>query len=341
MRFLQEQQPSVRIVTANSPADDCPYQMLRARFSALSTWLHNIQASSGMGRAASSQPAQIFSFNPLKMTPRRQMTVLLYLMTAAVLYTTLSQPLFLRSHSIRVVINGPAMITQSDGINATDLGQQNTVHASWNPARAHAVLEQLKQLAGHSTAARSSSSKRYRSLICTNVRNDLHLREFLVRNLLLGFSHVVVLDNNQLGSDHNITLLLQPFVQVRAPAVPATAARGRRSSVLLSGSNISKSGPCVKHLSWPSMLLHHAAMLLNRVQRAAPLAMHTAAQGRTLVPKLYMCRVAGSGCGCRQLHLVMCLFVVQHRGRCSSGKTASTQITVAAFLPLAGRPSHA
>ncbi|WIA43722.1 hypothetical protein OEZ86_010148 [Tetradesmus obliquus] len=49
--------------------------------------------------------------------------------------------------------------------------------------------------------------------MCTIVRNDLHLREFLVRNLLLGISHVVVLDNNQRGSDYNITMLLQPFVQ--------------------------------------------------------------------------------------------------------------------------------
>jgi hypothetical protein len=78
------------------------------------------------------------------------------------------------------------------------------------------VLEQLRQLAGNSTAAvaGNSSGKRYRSLICTNVRNDLHLREFLVRNLLLGFSHIVVLDNNQCGRDHNTSLLLQPFVQV-------------------------------------------------------------------------------------------------------------------------------
>lgn len=46
-------------------------------------------------------------------------------------------------------------------------------------------------------------------------RHDVHMREFIVRNLLVGFSHIVIYDNNQIGAqqDFNITSLLQPFVE--------------------------------------------------------------------------------------------------------------------------------
>jgi len=79
-------------------------------------------------------------------------------------------------------------------------------------AGAQAVVAELATLA---RCGKSPRGKKYRSLICTAVRNDAHMREFVVRNLLLGFCHVVVLDNNRvgLGRDHNISMLLAPFVQ--------------------------------------------------------------------------------------------------------------------------------
>jgi hypothetical protein len=55
---------------------------------------------------------------------------------------------------------------------------------------------------------------KYRSMICTIVRNDPHLVEFLLRHLIIGFSHIVLYDNNRIlaGYDANITEVLEPFV---------------------------------------------------------------------------------------------------------------------------------
>lgn len=55
---------------------------------------------------------------------------------------------------------------------------------------------------------------KYRSMICTVVRNDHHLVEFLLRHLISGFSHIVVYDNNRIlaGYDTNITTVLAPFI---------------------------------------------------------------------------------------------------------------------------------
>lgn len=55
---------------------------------------------------------------------------------------------------------------------------------------------------------------KYRSVICTIVRNDPHLVEFLLRHLIVGFSHIILYDNNRIlaGYDTNITTMLEPFV---------------------------------------------------------------------------------------------------------------------------------
>ena len=70
-----------------------------------------------------------------------------------------------------------------------------------------------KELAALGNCGKSKHGKRYRSLAWALVRNDIHMREFVVRNLLLGFCHIVISDNNQAsaGRDFNITLLLQPL----------------------------------------------------------------------------------------------------------------------------------
>ena len=42
----------------------------------------------------------------------------------------------------------------------------------------------------------------------------MHLREFVVRNLLAGFGHIVIYDNNQVGQgiDYDVKEMLAPFV---------------------------------------------------------------------------------------------------------------------------------
>lgn len=54
----------------------------------------------------------------------------------------------------------------------------------------------------------------YRSVLCTIVRNDPHIVEFILRHLISGFSHIVIYDNNRVkaGYDLNMTNVLQPFI---------------------------------------------------------------------------------------------------------------------------------
>ena len=55
-------------------------------------------------------------------------------------------------------------------------------------------------------------------MICTVVRNDPHLVEFVLRHLIVGFSHIVVYDNNRILADYhsNITTILAPFIAAGA-----------------------------------------------------------------------------------------------------------------------------
>ena len=57
----------------------------------------------------------------------------------------------------------------------------------------------MKEIINLSHRGESQRGKRYRSLVCALSRNDIHLREYVVRNLLAGFSHIVIYDNNQVG----------------------------------------------------------------------------------------------------------------------------------------------
>jgi len=50
-------------------------------------------------------------------------------------------------------------------------------------------------------AGRSSHGKWHRSLICALTRNEGHLREWVIRNLLAGFGHIVLYNNNQVERD--------------------------------------------------------------------------------------------------------------------------------------------
>jgi hypothetical protein len=61
---------------------------------------------------------------------------------------------------------------------------------------------------------RSLHGLRYRSMICTVVRNDPHILEFILRHLISGFSHIVIYDNNRIFAGHDIIIknLLAPFI---------------------------------------------------------------------------------------------------------------------------------
>ena len=72
----------------------------------------------------------------------------------------------------------------------------------------------VKLISGLHSKAPSLHGLKYRSIICTIVRNDPHLVEFLLRQLISGFSHIFVYDNNRIlaGYDMNITTILAPFI---------------------------------------------------------------------------------------------------------------------------------
>ena len=103
--------------------------------------------------------------------------------------------------SILLLIQFLYQISQSDS-------EQNVPSATSNFDKAVKLISQI-----HSNYS-SVNGLRYRSLICTIVRNDPHILEFLLRNLISGFSHIVVYDNNRIGADYdmNISNLLAPFI---------------------------------------------------------------------------------------------------------------------------------
>jgi hypothetical protein len=82
-----------------------------------------------------------------------------------------------------------------------------SVHFDWESVNSSAsdaaVVQRVLELGN---AGESRQGRPHRSLICTITRNDPHLREYVVRNLLAGFGHIVVYDNNQVRSqsDHNL-----------------------------------------------------------------------------------------------------------------------------------------
>jgi hypothetical protein len=73
--------------------------------------------------------------------------------------------------------------------------------AQTSEGEAHLLMEHSKDIIGDiirlAKVHKSPQGKPYRSLICALSRNDVHLREYVVRNLLAGFAHVVIYDNNQ------------------------------------------------------------------------------------------------------------------------------------------------
>ncbi|CAF2872835.1 unnamed protein product [Rotaria sp. Silwood2] len=74
--------------------------------------------------------------------------------------------------------------------------------------------EAVKIISGLRLKSTSLYGLKYRAMICTIVRNDPHLLEFLLRHLITGFSHIVIYDNNRIlsGYDMNISNLLAPFI---------------------------------------------------------------------------------------------------------------------------------
>jgi hypothetical protein len=84
----------------------------------------------------------------------------------------------------------------------------NELAEGWNTDK---TVEDIRRLGNPGVSKRG---KDFRSLICCLTRNDMHLREFVVRNLLAGFGHIVIYDNNQVesGIDYDVREMLAPFV---------------------------------------------------------------------------------------------------------------------------------
>lgn len=74
----------------------------------------------------------------------------------------------------------------------------------------------LRQVLNAASLALPPRSKQYRACICTVTRNELHLEEWLVRNILSGVEHIYLFDNNRVLTsldDLNITSLIKPYVE--------------------------------------------------------------------------------------------------------------------------------
>ena len=71
--------------------------------------------------------------------------------------------------------------------------------------------------------APSQHGRRWRSLVCAVTRNEWHLREWLLRTLYVGVSHIVLVDDNHAGLDRDISALLRPLIALglvtHAPSV--------------------------------------------------------------------------------------------------------------------------
>lgn len=70
-----------------------------------------------------------------------------------------------------------------------------------------------KELA-NSSVKHPYGSKKYMFAVCAIARNEAHLKEFLVRNYMVGVEHFYIYDNNhvELEQDLDITPTLEPFV---------------------------------------------------------------------------------------------------------------------------------
>lgn len=82
-------------------------------------------------------------------------------------------------------------------------GVQTKVYIE-NRGEEEKLVKEIMQLGKTSSP---NKRKKYRSMICTITRNDRHLREFIVRHLLAGFSHIVIYDNNQVTNSVSLYFL--------------------------------------------------------------------------------------------------------------------------------------
>lgn len=120
-------------------------------------------------------------------------------------------------------------------------------------------IDQLAQIIRQiSTNQSSLYGRRYRSMICTVVRNDPHLLEFILRHLIIGFSHIVLYDDNRIkaGYDTDIKNLIQPFVT--AGLVTHIPSSQTTVDLLPNHMKNSQSSDCVtnygKHTDWIAIL---------------------------------------------------------------------------------------
>jgi len=123
-------------------------------------------------------------------------------------------------------------------IGARGLSGRGSSEPSDGATAARAVVEEILDLGGR---ARSRHGRKYRAAACVITRNEARLREILVRNLLVGYNHFFVYDNNQIahGVEYSLTPMLEPFVA--AGAVTHTGWEQNRTERLIENDNKDKS----------------------------------------------------------------------------------------------------
>lgn len=119
-------------------------------------------------------------------------------------------------------------LTPSDKINATKpiepcdsywyfyaktnpMTARNTLPFDKSLSLTDEKLHKIKQL-----LVKPVDGKKMKVVLCTVVRQELNLKEYLVRNYLLGFQHIYVYDNNRIRwkVDYDISEVMAPFVKM-------------------------------------------------------------------------------------------------------------------------------
>jgi len=116
----------------------------------------------------------------------------------------------------------------------------NDLTRSWN---ANNIVDEIRRLGNPGI---SRAGKDFQLLICCISRNVRHLREFVARNLLAGFGHIVIYDNNQVksGIDYDVREMLAPFTAQGAVTLVPWQQNGTRKHLSNEAKN-SNSQDCV------------------------------------------------------------------------------------------------
>jgi hypothetical protein len=89
---------------------------------------------------------------------------------------------------------------------------EKTINSPNPLIRKIAEIRQARELYLHSIGEPVYTNK-FRYMVCAITRNEPHLKEWILRNFVIGVEHFVIYDNNRVaeGLDHDISEVLRPF----------------------------------------------------------------------------------------------------------------------------------